>query len=115
MCVFVLVLMHQFILRVARSSFHAHQVSHHTIHNMNSLNAGKCQGLPGEICSKSGLVCCWALTERIAKVAPTENCCMLENADDSVDYVHLIPPTGIPSTVSYFLTLSHKVGEINDF
>ena len=61
-------------------------------------------GLPGEICSKSGLACCWALTERIAtwKVAPTENHCMLENADHSVDYVHLIPPTGIPSAVSYF-------------
>ena len=59
-------------------------------------------GLPGEICSKSGLACCWALTERIAKVAPMENRCMLENADDSVDYVRLIPPTGIPSTVSYF-------------
>ena len=33
---------------------------------------------------------------------------MLENADDLVDYVHLIPPTGIPSAV-------HEVGEINDF
>ena len=86
-----------------------------TIRNMNSLNAGKCQGLPGEICSRSGLVCCWALTERIAKVAPMENHCMLENVDDSVDYVHLIPPMGIPSAVSYFLTLSHEVGKINDF
>ena len=56
-----------------------------------------------------------ALTERIAKVAPTENRCMLENANDLVDYVHLIPPMGIPSAVSYFSYIVMQVGEINDF
>ena len=64
---------------------------------MSSSNAGRCQG---EKCSKPDLACCSAPTERIAKVAPTENRCMLENVDESVDYVHLTPPTGISSDVS---------------
>ena len=82
----------------------------HTIHNMSSSNAEKCQGIPGENGRKPGLACCLALTERIAKVAPTENRCTLENADDSVDYVHLIPPTGIPSAVSYFAYIVTRSG-----
>ena len=41
-----------------------------------------------------------------------ENQCMLENANESADYVHLIPPTGIPSTVSYFAyTITQSSGD----
>lgn len=66
----------------------------------SSAQAGK-HGQLGESYSKLVSACCSSLIKRIAKVAPAANHCMIENiADEPVDFVHLIPPTGIPSAVS---------------
>ena len=80
---------------------------------MGTSNAGNGHRQHDESYSKPVSACCSSLTERIAKVAPTANRCMIENmVDEPVEFVHLIPPTGIPSVVSRSFSL---LCDINDF
>ncbi|KIK05675.1 hypothetical protein K443DRAFT_74517, partial [Laccaria amethystina LaAM-08-1] len=58
---------------------------------MSTSNAGNRHEQLDGSSRKTVSACCLSLTERIAKVAPTANHCMIENiADEPLDFVHLI-------------------------
>lgn len=80
---------------------------------MGTSDAGKGHRKLDESYSKSVSACCSSLTERIAQVAPTANRCMIENlVDEPVEFVHLIPPTGIPSVVSRSVLLLCEISTL---